>query len=100
MIAPRAIHVTVVAPSGPVPEVELQLGIEDLRLRGYNVKIHPQVFKKESFFAGNDVERAAAFWDAVRDDSDIIWCARGGYGVARLLPILEKKWKKHRGKEF
>lgn len=80
----------VVAPSSVVPRVEFELGIERLRSGDLRVEVHPQCFKRSLYLAGDDVLRAEAFFEyAVRPDLPVIWCARGGYGAARLLPILD-----------
>jgi muramoyltetrapeptide carboxypeptidase len=41
----------------------------------------------------SDLERAAAFHDACAD-ADVVWCARGGYGLTRILSLLQPS--KHR----
>ncbi len=37
---------------------------------------------------------------AIESDSKIIWCARGGYGSAEILPFLEKMTKPKKAKIF
>jgi muramoyltetrapeptide carboxypeptidase len=86
-----AINVGVVATSSVIPPVELELGIEKLRSAGLNVHIHPHCLHQHLTFAGQDLDRAQAFWDLSQDKKiDILWAARGGYGATRLLPILER----------
>lgn len=86
----RAI-VGVVAPSSPAPRVELMLGARRLIDAGFEVFLHPQVNEVSTFFAGTDAERAHAFLDYAYDpDLNVIWAARGGYGAARILPILDE----------
>src|SRR5579872_6885915 len=85
------LKIGVIAPSSQVPVVELKLGLEALQAEGFRLKIHPQVKKSHLFFAGSDEERARAFFDyAVDPQFDALWCARGGYGALRVLPLLEK----------
>lgn len=50
-----------------------------------------------SFMASQRFEQ---FQEAVESDSKIIWCARGGYGGAELLPFLEKMKKPKQQKIF
>ncbi len=84
-------RIGIVAPSAVVPWVELRMGVQRLKSAGFLVDIHPQCKKKSGFFAGTDEERAQAFFEyAKRDDLDVIWSARGGYGSARILPILDR----------
>ena len=84
-----------VAPSSQVPAIELQLGIEKLKSAGFSVFSSPQVKKSDLFFSGTDRDRAAAFWKMAHSDrAEILWAARGGYGAARILPLLESFAKK------
>ncbi|HUP55952.1 MAG TPA: LD-carboxypeptidase [Bdellovibrionota bacterium] len=87
----RRISIGVVAPSSQVPDVELELGLAKLKEEGFAVKLHPQVRKSHLFFAGRDEDRAKAFFDFAVDPAiDVIWCARGGYGALRVLPLIER----------
>jgi muramoyltetrapeptide carboxypeptidase len=87
-----------IAPSSPVPPYEFQLGLERFKPYGLTYEIHPQCRKKNLFFAGTDEERAQALWDYAHDSEiSVLWCARGGYGAYRLLPILDR-WTRERGK--
>lgn len=45
-------------------------------------------------------ERFEQLKKSVESDSKIIWCARGGYGSAELLPLLEKMPKPKKQKIF
>lgn len=88
----QPLNVGVIAPSSVVPPVELAIGLEHLESLGFHVQVHPQVKKKHLFFAGTDEERAQAILDyAFHPEIDLLWCARGGYGAQRLLPLLEEK---------
>ena len=79
------------APSSRVSWIELQEGLAELEKRGFDCVVHPQVKKTHLFFAGTDQERAEAFWKMARDpELRVMWAARGGYGSARLLSILER----------
>jgi muramoyltetrapeptide carboxypeptidase len=86
----------IVAPSSVVPQIELKLGVEQLESEGFHVKIHPSSRKKHLYFAGYDKERAQALFDFAHDQAvEVIWAARGGYGSARLLPILDELTRAH-----
>ncbi len=87
----KKLRLGIIAPSAVVGQIELKLGTEILRDAGFEVVVHPQCRKRHRFFAGSDEERARAFFDFARDPSiDALWCARGGYGAARLLPLLDR----------
>jgi muramoyltetrapeptide carboxypeptidase len=71
--------------------VEFTLGVEHLKEAGFSVYVHPQCSKRHLFFAGNDSERAQAFYEfAISSQFPVVWCARGGYGSFRILSWLEK----------
>jgi muramoyltetrapeptide carboxypeptidase len=87
----KRISVGIVAASSTVPKVEFELGVEHLRAAGFDVTIHSQVLEHHFTFAGTDERRAQAIYEFASDPKiDVIWMARGGYGAARLLPILEQ----------
>lgn len=88
-------RVMVIAPSSPVPPVEFEMGLERLRNLGFVVRVHSQVSRQHRFCAGTDEERVDAFVDAAFDDqSEIIWCARGGYGATRILEKLDREMRR------
>lgn len=81
----------IVAPSAKVPKTEFDLGVQQIRDAGFEVRVHPQVRRADRFFAGTDEERAHAFFEMACDpEYPIVWSARGGYGAARILPHLER----------
>jgi muramoyltetrapeptide carboxypeptidase len=81
----------IVAPSSRVPQIELGVSVEKLKASGFAVEVHPQCNRSHLYFSGNDLERAVAFYDfARRPEIDAIWCARGGYGATRLLPLIDQ----------
>lgn len=81
----------VVAPSNRLPAVEFRLGLKKLRDAGLKVQVHPQCARGHFLFAGTDEERATALHDFASDPRfPVLWCARGGYGAVRLLPLLDR----------
>jgi muramoyltetrapeptide carboxypeptidase len=83
----------IVAPSSKIPSVELKLGIKKIQQEGFSVRAHPQCKKSHLFFAGTDEERVSAFLEFAYDpDIEVVWCARGGHGALRLLPLIEKSF--------
>lgn len=82
--------VIVVAPCGPVDLERLGRGAERLSRLGFEVHVHRQCAATAPFTAGSDEVRFEAFMDAANDPAaDVVWCARGGYGATRLLPMLQ-----------
>lgn len=87
-------EVAVVACSSQVPQTELDNGIALLKQLGFTVTLYPQARTRHFTYAGTDDERAAALFDAAMNPQfPVIWCARGGYGATRLLPLLERLQK-------
>lgn len=91
MPSPR---IGVVSLSSPVGPVELDRGLARLRAAGFDVVVHPNALARSFVTAGTDEQRAQSLLDYAYDDGtgpdaiDVVWCARGGYGAARLLPLL------------
>ncbi len=85
------LRIGIVAPSSAVPPVEFALGMERLKESGVTVFVHPQADRQHLFFAGTDTERATAFYEfALNSNFSVVWCARGGYGAPRILPLLDR----------
>lgn len=83
-------RIGVISPSSPVGLVELDRGIARLRAAGFDVVEHPNARARHFVNAGTDDQRAMSLIDFAFDASiDVIWCARGGYGAARVANILE-----------
>ncbi len=82
-------RIAVVAPSGPVPRERFLTGAARLRDR-YSLIYSERLFTHTGFLAGDDAERLAELQAALRDPTvDAVWCARGGYGLMRILPALD-----------
>ena len=89
MIVPPPIRpgstVAIVAPASPFDREELFRGLAWLQTR-YRLRAWDGLFSRTGYLAGDDARRAAELTRAMRDPSiDAIVCARGGYGVTRLL---------------
>ncbi|MFJ7247760.1 LD-carboxypeptidase [Kitasatospora sp. NPDC098652] len=86
-------HIAVVAPSGPIDAGRLAVGCEILRSWGLRVTVAPHVLDTHptlGYLAGSDADRAADVQDAWLDpDVDAVICARGGYGVHRIVDLLD-----------
>ena len=68
--------------------------IKDFRdlctLWGINVKLGRNLSKRNGYLSAPDADRAAEFMGFIEDPSvDAVVCARGGYGVMRILPMLD-----------
>jgi muramoyltetrapeptide carboxypeptidase len=83
-------QVAVVAPAGKVNEDALRYGLDVLNSFGLEVIIGKYVFADVDYFSASDDQRATDFQQAL-DNPEIkaVFCARGGYGSVRILPLLD-----------
>ncbi|MFJ5120694.1 MULTISPECIES: LD-carboxypeptidase [unclassified Kitasatospora] len=86
-------HVVVVAPSSPIDPQRLTAGCAILRSWGLRVTVAPHVLDTHpvlGHLAGTDADRAADLQAAWLDPTvDAVICARGGYGVHRMVDLLD-----------
>lgn len=93
-LKPRALRpgdrIGVVAPSGPVRADRFEAGLAALSQLGFEVVIGLSVRLQRGYMAGPDEARLADLVHAWRDEAiAAIVCARGGYGVTRILPRFD-----------
>jgi muramoyltetrapeptide carboxypeptidase len=83
----------ITAPAGYITLEEIQPAIQLIENWGYKIKIGETIGKKDFTFGGTDAERTDDFQQML-DDPQIkaILCARGGYGIVRIIDYL--KWDK------
>jgi muramoyltetrapeptide carboxypeptidase len=81
--------VTVVAPASPFDRASFEAGLEVIAGR-YRVQYDPGLLTRQRYLAGSDERRLAELSSALADTrARAVFCARGGYGMLRLLPGLE-----------
>lgn len=80
------------APAGFVSLDDIHSAISTLKKWGFNVKVGRTIGKAFGTFSGTDEERASDF-QALLDDPEVkaILCARGGYGLVRIIDQLNFK---------
>jgi muramoyltetrapeptide carboxypeptidase len=82
--------VGIVAPAGPVDPDLLEKGLKVLRSMKLTPVLGKHVFSRRGYLAGKDEDRARDLMSMFENqDVKAILCARGGYGVNRLLPLLK-----------
>ena len=83
----------VCAPAGPILDrIKLDRGIRYLEQLGYQVHLGNHLYKKMGYLAGTDAERAGDLTELFADKHvRAVFCARGGYGIQRILPLLDYK---------
>lgn len=84
-------RVALVSPSGPLKGPhEIERAVATAESLGWHAVVGTHALARTGYFAGDDAQRGADLVGALLDDSiDAIWCLRGGYGAARLLPQID-----------
>lgn len=93
-VKPPALHpggtVALVAPASPPDPAAVETARRGLEAQGFRVKVARNVGARWGYLAGDDQERAAAFMEAWTDpEVDAVFSLAGGYGVNRILPLLD-----------
>jgi muramoyltetrapeptide carboxypeptidase len=93
-IKPRALKagdtIGVVVPAGPLNRERIDRALARVRDRGFRVRTYGDIYRSRGYLAGDDATRAAEFMAAFADpESAAVWCARGGYGVMRMLHRID-----------
>jgi muramoyltetrapeptide carboxypeptidase len=79
-----------VAPAGGLDQARIELAAERLREEGFKVIVPKDLFRKRGYLAGTDRQRADEMMRAFLDPQvDAIFCGTGGYGVTRMLDLLD-----------
>ena len=95
LIKPRKLKIgatlAVVSPASAVKPERLQAGAARLEELGYRVVVMPHVLDRGPlYYAGTAADRAADLMAAFADPQvEGIVCARGGWGSAELLPLMD-----------
>ncbi|NOL49672.1 LD-carboxypeptidase [Pelistega europaea] len=81
-----------ISPSGAIADPKrLPIAQKKLSSLGFDVRVDKAAAGKYLRFAATDEERAKAFSRAAKDDAPIVMATRGGYGISRILPLID--WK-------
>src|SRR6266478_4909513 len=87
----RGDTVGIVAPASAPPDPKaIDRSITAVEHLGFKPKLGSNVRKRWGFLAGSDRQRAGDLMKMFADRKvKAILCVRGGYGTARLLPLLD-----------
>ena len=82
--------VGIAAPSSGCPENALNQAEKYFSGKGFRVRSGKCVYANERFLSASDENRAAEINSFYKDDSVCaVFAARGGYGSARILPLID-----------
>ena len=91
----------VIAPSGAINQPDkITVAQDNLKRLGFKVKVDRQVKLVHQRFAGSDEQRLQGIDRSLNQPFDIVMSARGGYGVSRLLPLIDWRAVADSGKVF
>ena len=87
----------ITSPAGYITAEEIRSAVQKMESWGYKTRIGETIDKRDFTFGGTDEERTKDFQQML-DDPQIkaIMCARGGYGVVRIIDKLN--WEKFKAK--
>jgi len=78
------------APSSAFTEDRYQEGLNVLRNQGFEIFEPEGLRESKGYLAGSDKHRVELFHRLLEDEQvDIVWAARGGYGLHRILPLID-----------
>lgn len=87
---PRPLYL--ISPSSAIgPEADLDGALARARACGFAPVLDLGAKRRHQRFAGTDAQRAAAFARAAAQPARAVMITRGGYGLTRLLPLLDFK---------
>jgi len=94
MLKPKSLkrghRIGVVSPSYWLEKKGLGNAVTVFQKKGYEVQLGDSVYLKDGPFAGTPQQRAKDINQMFSDPNiDAIFCARGGYGANRVLPLLD-----------
>jgi muramoyltetrapeptide carboxypeptidase len=99
--APAGTSIYLISPSGAVADPErARHAVGILASLGYPARFDPTALRRSQRFAGTDAQRAAAFTRAAAQDAPVVMITRGGYGMGRLLPLLDFRALARSGKQW
>ena len=99
--APTTRGVYLVSLSSAVHNPEaLDLACERLAAEGFKATVDRAAKAVHQRFAGTDKQRLAGLERAIRQKHPIVMATRGGYGLSRLIPLIDWKAMADSGKRF
>lgn len=90
-LIPAQATVAVIAPASPPNDsTTLEAGFSYLKSLGIRIETTRPILPSSSYLCGSDEDRAHELnYFLARPDIDAIFCARGGYGSMRILPLID-----------
>jgi muramoyltetrapeptide carboxypeptidase len=84
--------IALIAPGSYISKEELNDSIKKIEGLGFKTVYSEKILNQNGYFSGTDNIRAEDLMEKFEDKSiNGIMCVRGGYGCARILPLLDYK---------
>jgi muramoyltetrapeptide carboxypeptidase len=78
--------IAILAPARKVSKEEMAPAIQAIHEAGFIAVESPYLYGSNHQFSGSDIERLSDLqWAFSQDQIKAIWCARGGYGMTRII---------------
>src|SRR5437667_6648599 len=82
--------VEIVSPASPIDVSKVDAVTKLLFSQGYRVRLSEHALDRDWHLAGTDEHRASDLQESFADpEVAAVYCSRGGYGCARILPLLD-----------
>ena len=82
--------IAICSPAGFITLADCTVAIKMMEAWGFKMKVGSSIGKKDFTFGGTDEERTADFQQKLNDENvKAIMCARGGYGIVRIIDTLD-----------
>lgn len=99
--APAGPPIYLISPSGAVGDPQAaRRAAQVLTALGHPARFDRAALARSQRFAGTDAQRAAAFQRAAEQPAAVVMITRGGYGLTRLLPLLDLRALARAGKAW
>ncbi|MCU0459129.1 MAG: LD-carboxypeptidase [Bacteroidales bacterium] len=94
-------RIEIITPASHIGEEVVHRAVQMLERSGFRVTLGKHVFTRSGPFAGTDMERLQDIQHAT-DDPDVkaVLCSRGGYGMSRIVDLIDFSALKRHPKWF
>lgn len=90
-----------ISPSGAITDAgALDLACKRLKRLGFKTTVDRSATAIHERFAGTDRQRLAAINRSLKQKQPVVMATRGGYGLSRLLPLIDWQAVADSGKQF
>lgn len=89
----------IAATARSVTPEQIEAAVTHMEMRGFKIHTAPELFHANRQFSDTDQGRAKYFNHLINNpEIKAVWCARGGYGTARMIDMVDSELFKHNPK--